>query len=122
MQTESSASDRRRGQAADAADESERGRAYKGSSTRGEPGDRGGLGQVKRNMRLPLMRLSSQLEAITLELWKRHGAEPFRFPVDTKKYSDYLIRIHNPICLQEIKNKIGQCIDRRCCYYFGGLQ
>ncbi len=63
--------------------------------------------QQQISCRLPQVRFAALLEKVLIaEGWKHPQAEIFRLPVD-RSVVGYYEKISNPICLMDIRQKIG---------------
>jgi len=65
-------------------------------------------GQATRSMRLPLLILASHLENVLMDVWRKRIAPPFHYPVDSRDYPDYRIKVPQPISLNDIRNNIAR--------------
>ena len=60
-----------------------------------------------RHPRLPHVLLAANQEMILCSIWNKKISAPFRAPVDLKLYPDYAKVVEQPICLQDIRDKIA---------------
>lgn len=64
---------------------------------------------VSRDIRLPQCVLATKLEDALMSQWVNKIAAPFKYPVDVDRLPGYRQRVARPICLNDIRDKIGQC-------------
>jgi hypothetical protein len=61
-----------------------------------------------KDARLPQLMLAVKLEKILMDCWAKKGAITFWYPVDVTKIVGYRERVQFPICLNDIRDKVGR--------------
>lgn len=61
-----------------------------------------------KQTRLPQVQFAVALEKILMDKYAQKSATSFRFPVDAKLYPYYYTKINKPLCLDDIRQKIGR--------------
>jgi hypothetical protein len=74
---------------------------------------RGATVATNVNIRMPHVRLAAKFEKELMIVWKKKQASWFRDPVPDS-VAGYYDMIKNPICLRDIRNKIGTFIRSSC--------
>jgi hypothetical protein len=64
----------------------------------------------KRHLRLPHVLFSASLEELLMLLWNNKSMILFQYPVDASRLPDYYRKIENPMCLMDIRNKLGMLL------------